>query len=70
MFPFILPSSLDPASSLLVWDASSSHLTLWWMLIAVVVFLPIVLTYTAWVFRVLRGPVTIEHIREDDKGLY
>lgn len=70
MFPFILPSSLDPASSLLVWDASSSHLTLWWMLLAVVVFLPIVLSYTAWVFRVLRGPVTIEQIQSDDKGSY
>lgn len=70
MFPIILPSSLDPNSSLTVFDASSSHLTLWWMLLAVVLFLPIVLSYTAWVFRVMRGPVTIENIRADDKEAY
>jgi cytochrome bd ubiquinol oxidase subunit II len=58
MFPFILPSSSDPRASLTAWDASSSQLTLFIMLIAVVVFLPIVLAYTAWVYRVLRGKIT------------
>ncbi|MFQ3667125.1 MAG: cytochrome d ubiquinol oxidase subunit II [Sphingomonadaceae bacterium] len=63
MFPFLLPSSLDPASSLTVWNASSSHLTLWIMLLAVAIFLPLVLLYTAWVFRVLFGRVTSEAVR-------
>lgn len=58
LFPFLLPSSADPASSLTVWDASSSQLTLFIMLLATVVFLPIILAYTAWVYRVMRGPVT------------
>jgi cytochrome d ubiquinol oxidase subunit II len=58
MFPFILPSSADPKASLTVWDASSSHLTLFIMLIAVAIFLPIVLAYTAWVYRVLHGKIT------------
>lgn len=58
MFPFILPSSADPASSLTVWDASSSRTTLLIMLIAVVLFLPFVLAYTAFIYRVLRGRVT------------
>lgn len=57
MFPFIMPSSLEPAHSLTVWDASSSRTTLFIMLIAVLVLLPIVLAYTAWVYRVLRGRV-------------
>ncbi|WP_028747331.1 cytochrome d ubiquinol oxidase subunit II [Rhizobium mesoamericanum] len=57
MFPFILPSSLDPRSSLTVWDASSSHSTLFNMLVVVAIFLPIVLAYTAWVYRVLWGKV-------------
>ncbi|KWV59305.1 cytochrome d ubiquinol oxidase subunit 2 [Bradyrhizobium macuxiense] len=64
VFPFMLPSSLDPHASLTVWDSSSSHLTLKIMLFATAVFLPIILLYTAWVYRVLRGPVTaalIEH---------
>ncbi|KQS54386.1 cytochrome d ubiquinol oxidase subunit 2 [Brevundimonas sp. Leaf363] len=55
MFPFILPSTLDPHSSLTVWNASSSHLTLFIMLVVTVVFLPLILIYTAWVYRVLWG---------------
>jgi len=58
MFPFIMPSSAEPKASLTVWDSSSSQLTLFVMLIAVVIFLPIVLAYTAWVYRVLHGKVT------------
>src|SRR3546814_9623915 len=34
LFPFLLPSSIDPNSSLTVWDASSSHMSLWIMLLA------------------------------------
>ena len=55
MFPFILPSSIDPQSSLTVWNASSSHVTLFIMLICTLVFLPIVLAYTSWVYKVLWG---------------
>ncbi|HZX77291.1 cytochrome d ubiquinol oxidase subunit II [Lysobacter sp.] len=62
LFPFLMPSSLQPASGLTVWDASSSHFTLWVMLLATVVFLPIVVAYTGWVYRVMRGPVTPESI--------
>lgn len=57
LFPFLLPSSSNPSASLTVWDASSSKLTLAIMLGAVAIFLPIILAYTAWVYRVLRGPV-------------
>lgn len=66
-FPFLLPSSLDPGSSLTVWDASSSQLTLFIMLVATLIFMPLILIYTAWVFRVLRGKVSLEHIH---KGAY
>lgn len=62
MFPFMLPSSAAPNASLTVWDASSSQLTLFIMLVAVVIFLPIVLAYTAWVYRVLHGKVTAETV--------
>jgi cytochrome d ubiquinol oxidase subunit II len=58
IFPFFLPSSTMPTAGLTLWDASSSHMTLFIMLIVTLVFLPIVLAYTAWVFRVMRGPVT------------
>jgi len=65
MFPFILPSSFDPASSLTVWDASSSRTTLLIMLVAVVLLLPIVLAYTAFVYRVMRGKVTERQVEAD-----
>ena len=55
MFPFLLPSSSHPRSSLTIWDSSSSHLTLFIMLLVSVVFLPIIIAYTSWVFRVMRG---------------
>lgn len=67
MFPFILPSSSNLTSSLLVWDASSSELTLLLMLSAVVIFMPIILLYTAWVYRVLRGRVSKQFAENDDQ---
>ncbi len=69
LFPFLLPSSLDPRASLTVWDASSSRTTLGLMLAATVLFLPLVLAYTAWIYRVLRGRVTLESLRRHH-GLY
>jgi cytochrome d ubiquinol oxidase subunit II len=58
MFPYILPSSIDPSSSLTVWNASSSQKTLFLMLLSTAVFLPLILIYTAWVYKVLWGRVT------------
>ncbi|HTV27290.1 MAG TPA: cytochrome d ubiquinol oxidase subunit II [Xanthobacteraceae bacterium] len=69
-FPFLLPSSLDPNASLTVFDASSSRLTLLIMLTATLVFLPIVLAYTAWVYRVLRGRVTAEWVAQNSSSIY
>ncbi|WP_114377608.1 cytochrome d ubiquinol oxidase subunit II [Elioraea thermophila] len=70
MFPFILPSSIDPRSSLTVWDSSSSHQTLFIMLVVTVIFLPIVLAYTAWVYRVLWGKVTEAEVRREAGHYY
>jgi cytochrome d ubiquinol oxidase subunit II len=63
LFPFLMPSSTNPGQSLTIWDASSSAKTLLIMLIAVIIFLPIVLAYTAWVYRVLRGQISLDAIR-------
>lgn len=68
LFPFLLPSSLDPRSSLTVWDASSSRGTLQLMLLVTAVLLPIVIMYTTWVYRVMRGRVTLEQIRKAHGG--
>ncbi|WP_213953573.1 MULTISPECIES: cytochrome d ubiquinol oxidase subunit II [unclassified Variovorax] len=70
MFPFILPSSLEPRASLMVFDASSSHLTLFIMLVATCIFLPIILAYTSWVYHVLWGKVDEDAIREERGHAY
>lgn len=70
MFPFIMPSSSNPEQSLTVWDSSSSQLTLFVMLIATVILLPIVLVYTAWVYRVLRGKITEQTITNNQDTAY
>ena len=70
MFPFILPSSVNPSASLTVWDASSSHLTLFIMLISTLIFMPIILAYTSWVFSVLRGKVDAEAIENGKEHAY
>ena len=67
MFPFILPSSVDPKSSLTVWDASSSHMTLFIMLVVALIFIPIIVAYTSWVYRVLWGKVD-ENAIPDESG--
>ncbi|MGL5252786.1 MAG: cytochrome d ubiquinol oxidase subunit II [Moraxella sp.] len=70
LFPFVMPSSTDPRSSLTVWDSVSSHLTLMVMLYAVVLLLPLVVAYTSWAYRVMRGKVTKAYIREQDHTVY
>jgi cytochrome d ubiquinol oxidase subunit II len=70
MFPFLMPSNIAPTAGLTVWDASSSQLTLFVMLVATLIFLPVVLVYTAIVFAVLRGAVTAKHIEHNPSGLY
>ena len=66
LFPFLLPSSTFPSQSLTVWDSSSSAKTLLLMLVAVTIFLPIILAYTGWVFRVLRGRITLENMHDHE----
>lgn len=66
LFPFLLPSSIQPSHGLTIWDASSSQRTLGLMLGAVIVFLPIVLAYTAWIYRVMRGPVSESAMAGDE----
>ena len=68
MYPFILPSSTFPSQSLTVYDASSSQLTLMIMLVMAVIFVPIVLAYTAWVYKVLWGRVTSHTVATEDQS--
>lgn len=70
LFPFLLVSSTDPGSSLTLWDASSSHTTLVLAFWITVIFLPVVLLYTRWVYKVLWGSVTEQSVLKDSHTLY
>ncbi|MCK6423931.1 MAG: cytochrome d ubiquinol oxidase subunit II [Burkholderiaceae bacterium] len=70
LFPFVLPSSTHPSHSLTVWDSVSSHLTLGLMFWATLIFMPLIVTYTAWAYRVMRGKVTVAHIRANEHTAY
>lgn len=70
MFPFMLPSTLQPNASLTVWDSSSSHLTLFIIMVGSAIFLPLILAYTSWVYSVLRGKVDPDAIRDENNHAY
>ncbi|WP_084625533.1 MULTISPECIES: cytochrome d ubiquinol oxidase subunit II [Halomonadaceae] len=70
MFPFVMPSSLNPNHSLTMWDATASELTLKIMFVVVCIFVPLVLLYTVWSYWVMRGRLNEQFIRDNDKALY
>lgn len=70
MFPFIMPSSSHPNASLTVWDGTSSQLTLMIMLCVAVFFMPIILFYTGWAYRVMSGKVTTDYIHKNNHSTY
>lgn len=70
MFPFLIPSSIAANSSLTVWDASSSAATLHLMFWVTLFFVPLIVIYTSWVFRVLRGKITLDFVHDNDHKLY
>jgi cytochrome d ubiquinol oxidase subunit II len=54
LYPRVMVSSLNPAWSLTIYNASSSHYTLTVMSIVAAIFLPIVLLYQGWSYWVFR----------------
>ncbi|MCV9877953.1 cytochrome d ubiquinol oxidase subunit II [Brenneria izbisi] len=70
MFPFIMPSITVPDVSLTMWDATSSLLTLKVMTVVAIIFVPIVLSYTAWCYYKMFGRITKEHIEQNTHSLY
>ncbi len=70
LFPFVMPSSTQLNSSLTLWDASSSHLTLTVMFWAAAIFVPIIVIYTIWAYRAMWGRVTVQYIRDNSHSSY
>ncbi len=70
MFPFVLPSSSNPGHSLTAWDCVSSQRTLGIMFWVALVMTPIVIAYTGWAYRVMRGKITVTQIEANDRSAY
>lgn len=62
MFPNLVPSSLNPEWSISMLNGASSTLTLKIMLGVVIVFVPIVLIYQAWMYSVFTHKLTKEEL--------
>jgi cytochrome d ubiquinol oxidase subunit II len=70
MFPFVMPSILNPDHSLTMWDATSSELTLGLMTAVAVVMVPIILAYTAWSYYKMFGRLDDQYIEDNKNSLY
>jgi cytochrome d ubiquinol oxidase subunit II len=70
MFPFVMPSSTMPNASLTVWDSVSSPMTLGLMFWATLIFMPLIIFYTSWAYRVMRGKVTVAQISANEHTAY
>ena len=70
IFPFVMPSSTDPKSSLTAWDCVSSQRTLEIMFWVALIMTPTIIAYTSWAYRVMRGKVTVEYIKANDRSAY
>ncbi len=68
MFPFLMPSSTNPAQSLTVWNATGSAYNLGWMLGFALVFVPLIMAYTSWCFYVMRGKVKTADVVKNPHG--
>jgi len=70
MFPFVMPSNLSPNSSLTMWDATSSELTLKVMTGVAFVMVPIILAYTCWAYYKMFGRINSKFIEDNKHSLY
>jgi cytochrome d ubiquinol oxidase subunit II len=66
LYPNLIPSRLDPASSLTIFNSSSSAYTLRIMTVIALIFVPIVVGYQLWVYRVFRSPVSGDDVEEHE----
>jgi cytochrome d ubiquinol oxidase subunit II len=66
MFPTLYGSTMDPAHSLTAHNASSSPLTLTIMLGVTLVFIPLVIGYQAWAYKMFSGKLTKEDLNHGE----
>lgn len=68
LFPNMIPSSIDPAYSLTIFNSSSSQYTLAIMTVVALIFVPTVILYKIWAYRIFRAPVTEKDVLENHEA--
>jgi len=66
LFPNMFPSSLNPAYGLTAYNSSSSPLTLKIMFTLAVIFVPIVLAYQIWAYKLFSGKITKKELAREE----
>ena len=60
LFPNMIPSSIDTAYSMTIYNSSSSRLTLTIMTVVALIFVPVVIAYKIWVYRLFSEKISPE----------
>ena len=68
LFPNLIPSSLDTQYSLTLYNSSSSPYTLKIMTVVAFLFIPTVIAYKIWAYRIFRAPITNKAVWEDNEA--
>jgi len=65
LYPNLLPSRTDPVFSITVLNAASGLYTLKLMTCVAAIFVPLVILYQSWVYRIFRGKISPDKAGED-----
>ena len=68
LYPNLIPSRIDPAYSLTIFNSSSSIYTLKIMTAVVLLFVPVVIGYQIWIYRIFRAKVTPRDIESSPEA--
>ncbi len=67
-YPFLVPSSIGIEHSITVYNGSASTLTLTVMLLAALIFVPIVIAYQTWVYKMFLYKISVEELEKELKA--
>jgi cytochrome d ubiquinol oxidase subunit II len=68
LYPNLIPSNIDPQYSLTIFNSSSSPYTLRIMTIVAIIFVPIVIAYQIWIYRIFRHKLSPNDILKDTES--
>jgi cytochrome bd ubiquinol oxidase subunit II len=68
LYPNLIPSNIDPQYSLTIFNSSSSPYTLKIMTIVVLLFVPVVIAYQIWMYRIFRQRVSPDDVLKDTES--